>query len=354
MIPPRTRRRTFSSTELPLSGAALKQTLEALERGQRRHRFFKKGDVVVAGISGGADSIALLHLLALLRRKYSLRVYAAHLNHRLYPRQARRQESLVKRTAASLGVPVRTAAADIRRISARTGRSLEDAARVERYRFFEKVASRVGANKIATAHTLDDQAETMLMRLLRGSGLRGLSAIPPKRPQGRFELIRPLIEVPKKDLLGFLGANRIRFVEDASNRDTDFTRNRVRHRLLPMLEKDFNPRIKRSLSALQTIAASAQNYLEQRAGAAFRRCRVHARSKRHVQLDVRRLKRLPQALLSEVLFCAIVCRKGHAHRVTHEHVSGIVDMLASPETALERHLPGAMNVSLRGDVLRIR
>lgn len=370
MIPLRTKRPTFSFIERRLSGSTLKKVLQLLERTQRRNRLLQNGDSVVVGVSGGSDSVALLHLLVLLRRKYRLKLFIAHLDHGLYVRQAARQAALVRGYARSLGVPAYFHSASIRPLSRRFHKSLEETGRIERYRFFQRIAARVGAGKIATAHTLDDQAETVLMRIIRGGGVRGMAAIPAKRlleksvgaglvpargrPRGSpLQIIRPFIDIPKKDLLNFLKENNLRHAEDASNRDTDFMRNRVRHELLPLLEKKFNPQIRKTLVAWQEISALTQTYLNQQAQAAFRRCSVTAPTNGSVRLDLAKLDRLPEALLREVIFQAIAVRKGNFLRPGHEHITAILDMLRSNEAPLEQHLPEKLTVRKNARLLEV-
>ena len=171
-----------------------KDLLQTLDVTNRRHGLIEPGDRIVAGVSGGPDSAALLALLGALREKYRLRLYAAHLDHGL-SKAARRYAACARRLSERLGVPFFEARANVRRVARAAGRSLEEAGRLERYKFFQTIAQRCGAHKIATAHTRDDQAETILMRLLRGAGLRGLSGIPARRPEGRYTVIRPLLDV---------------------------------------------------------------------------------------------------------------------------------------------------------------
>src|SRR3989344_6614958 len=178
----------------------LKTLLHQMELSNRKHRLFHERDSVVVGLSGGPDSVALLTLLSKLRRKYSLKIVAAHLNHGLSKKQAHSFYVLAKEAAEALKVPFYSKTVAVKRLAKRDKRSLEEMGRMVRYRFFEEIAAKTKCRKSATAHTLDDQAETVLMRIFRGSGLRGLTGIPYKRKQGRFELIRPLLSVEKNRL----------------------------------------------------------------------------------------------------------------------------------------------------------
>ncbi len=323
----------------------LKKLLQEIDIANRRYRLLKRGDRVVAAVSGGPDSMALLWLLSKLQRKYQLKIIVAHLNHGLLKKQSQKHLSLVKETAKALNLPFSAKKIDLKTLAKKNKRSLEEMGRMERYRFFEDVARKFGANKIATAHTLDDQAETMLLRILRGSGLRGLVGIPCKRKQGGQEVVRPLLFSEKKELLLFLKQNGLRFALDRSNQNVRFTRNRVRHELLPKLAELFNPQIKHTLANLQEISQETQDHLEKVSRRALAGCLVKRRSgKKRVSLELSQLKRLHPAVLREVLFQALLAKRGDLKRLGYSHIAGIIDMIHSPEEFLEQHLPGPLIV----------
>lgn len=317
---------------------SLKRLLENLERTNRQRRLFKKNDAILVGFSGGPDSTALLLLLCTLRRKYGLKVGAAHLNHGLSP-AARRYEAFVKKFCSERSVPLYTFRLNIRKFAEAHQKSTEEAGRLARYDFFERTAKRAEFNKIATAHTLDEQAETVLMRLLRGAGLRGLAGIPYQRKQGKLDVIRPLLECRKEDILLCLRENGVRFCVDHSNRNTRFTRNRVRGNLLPRIEKDFNPQIRQSLSQLQSVCEDAQGYLDQ-AARRFLRAHLRKAGPKRKRLALSPLKRLHPAVFREVLLGAASELKGSLKRLGFSHVSAVTELVQSPEAPLEAHLPG--------------
>jgi tRNA(Ile)-lysidine synthase len=332
----------------------LRKLLEQVEKDNRRYGLLKKKEALVVGLSGGPDSTALLFILSKLRRKYGWRLIAAHLNHGIHPAEARRHERLAEKTAERLGVVFRLKRVSCRTLAKRFKRSLEDAGRIERYRFFREAAARERAPKIVTAHTLDDQAETVLLRILRGSGLRGLAAIPRKRPEGRCEVVRPLLGCEKSDLLRMLKEERIPYALDASNRDGLFTRNRVRLDLLPGLAKRFNPRIKHTLASLQTVCEEAQDYLRHRSAKALRTCSGRSRGgQRGILLKLGPLKRLHPAISREVVCQAILARKGDLNRLDYHHISSILELVHSPKDGLQTHLPDGLVVRRTGDTLSI-
>ena len=186
------------------------------------------GARVLCAVSGGADSVALLHLLCAMPE---ISVCCAHFNHRLRGAESDRDEAFVKELCAKLGVPCFIGSADVAAYAAEHGLGIEIAARKLRYEFLERTAQAQGCSRIATAHNADDNAETVLMHLLRGSGLRGLCGIPPVRGN----VVRPLLNVPRSEIEAYLAEHGLSHVEDSSNGSDDYTRNRVRHQLLPLL-----------------------------------------------------------------------------------------------------------------------
>ncbi|OGK94457.1 MAG: tRNA lysidine(34) synthetase TilS, partial [Candidatus Rokubacteria bacterium RBG_16_73_20] len=192
--------------------------LRRVERTIRRHAMLAGGEAVLAAVSGGADSVALLHALVALAPAWRLRLSVLHVDHGLRPDAARDAE-FVRALGARLGVPV-----EVARVAVSPRGSLEAAARAARYAALAAAADRVGAARIALGHTADDQAETVLMRLLEGAGVRGLAGIPPVR--GRF--VRPLIERRRAEVVAELGRTGLAWVEAPTNADPRFLRNRVR------------------------------------------------------------------------------------------------------------------------------
>lgn len=207
------------------------------------------GSRVLCALSGGADSMYLLCRLA----EHDCTVHAAHFNHRLRA-DAGRDEQFVRDWCAARSIPLTVGDGDVAAHARATGAGIEEAARELRYRFLRKAAAETGCTLIATGHHAGDNAETVLMNLIRGCGLNGLCGIPERRDN----VIRPMLAVEDRDIRAYLTARSIPHVEDESNRDTDYTRNRIRHQLLPLLE-ELNPR------AAAHIAAAAQRLREDEA-----------------------------------------------------------------------------------------
>lgn len=233
----------------------------------KEYGLFAAGDRVIVAVSGGADSVALLDILVNLR-ELDLFLVVAHLNHQLRGAESDGDEAFVARLAADYGLPLEVRREDVRELARRQKLSLEEAGRVVRYAFFDKVAAIHGARSIALAHHADDQAETVLMRLLRGAGGGGLAAMLPRSIDGRY--VRPLLKVTRREIEEYLAGNDLDFRTDSSNADTRFLRNRVRHELLPLLA-GYNGNIASRLTATGEVLAADEELLEQMVAAAFAR-----------------------------------------------------------------------------------
>jgi len=220
---------------------------------------------VVVAVSGGADSVALLRAICALGGSGPGRIVAAHFNHGLRAQQSDADERFVTELCARLGVDCHVGHSQVGQLAREQGDGLEAAARTERYRFLAEVAGRVGARFVATAHTADDQVETILHHILRGTGLRGLGGMRRVRRLGPAVLIRPLLEFRREQLREYLRELGQPFREDHSNTDLGLTRNRIRHELLPHLAARFNPRVDEALLRLGRLAREAHGLLGQQA-----------------------------------------------------------------------------------------
>jgi tRNA(Ile)-lysidine synthase len=237
--------------------------LAVVRRTVDRYRMLSPGDRVVVAVSGGPDSVALAHLLLRLSREYGLTLHVAHLDHQLRGAEAAEDARFVARLAEEWGLPATVEAADVPGRLAREGGSAEAVAREERYAFLERVAAAAGASRVALGHHVGDVAETVLMNLLRGTGPRGLGGIPPVRA-GRY--IRPLIEVDRSAILAYLEEQGLPYRVDPSNTSPAFLRNRVRHELLPYLERRFAPDLPAILGRTAALLRAEDDYLEEVVG----------------------------------------------------------------------------------------
>lgn len=218
----------------------------------------RPGETVVAAVSGGPDSVALLSVLNDLAPEMGLKLIVAHVNHALRA-EADMEEGFVRRLAGELGWPCESERIDVDALRRKSKTSLEDAARSARYDFLRETARRLGASKIALGHHSGDQAETVLINLIRGAGNDGLKGIVPVR-DGLY--IRPLLFISRDEILDDLKKRGMTFVHDASNDSDDFLRNRIRRKLLPTLRESFNPKIEESLCRLAEIVSQEDDFME--------------------------------------------------------------------------------------------
>ena len=225
-----------------------------------KHELLKAGDRVAAAVSGGADSVALLCLLAELREECGIVLSAIHFNHKLRGADSDQDEQFVGELAQRLGFESLSESGDVAAYAKEKHFSVETAARKLRYEYFERLLRENQFNRIATAHTLDDQAETVLLKLVRGAGTRGLAGIYPKLTVTQGFIIRPLLGIRRKDIEAYLADIKQPWREDKSNRDLRHSRNRVRHGILPRLERHLNPAVYEALSETADIARAEEDY----------------------------------------------------------------------------------------------
>ncbi len=246
------------------------ELLEIAKNSIGYQQLFAPDARVIVAVSGGADSIALLDVLATLRSSWRIELHVAHLDHALRPDSAT-DAAFVARAASVRSLRVTVKQRDVQQLCSARGWSLEEGARRIRYEFFQQVAEQQGADCIALAHTADDQVETVLLRLIRGTGLLGLGAMPFRRRLGETWIVRPLLNATRRQVLDHLAHAELSHREDQSNADLRFSRNRIRHELLPLLERHYNANIRHTLMQLAEQSRCDYAYLDQAASRQWRR-----------------------------------------------------------------------------------
>jgi tRNA(Ile)-lysidine synthase len=248
----------------------------------------KSGDRVMAAVSGGPDSVALLHLLWRLKKNLPFQLYALAMNHGLR-KAASNEIKLVQRLGEKLGVPVITENLPVLAHAKRTRQSIETTARELRYSAFARFAKMHNINKIATGHTASDTAETMLMWLLRGTGTAGLAGIPLRRALNGAKdvaIIRPILSLTRRDVVAYCASQHLNYAIDKSNLSLEYTRNRIRHKVMPLMEK-LNARFVEHCFTLSQIVAGEHEYLSGLSDAAYKAC-VTTKKDSSIILDLRR------------------------------------------------------------------
>ncbi|MBN2754196.1 MAG: tRNA lysidine(34) synthetase TilS [Candidatus Goldbacteria bacterium] len=243
-------------------------------------KYICENDTIVIGVSGGPDSMALFNLLNSIAEKYNLKIIAAHFNHMLRGKESTRDMDFVRGEAAKSGNIFVVRSKNIHALNKKTGFGTEKTAREERYRFFIETALEHNASKIALAHNLDDNAETILFRFIKGTGTKGLCGIPAQRKvtNGEFgikdnnlsgagiTIIRPVLKFSKKQIISYLKERKQKYITDSSNNESIYQRNIIRNKLIPFMEKEMNPSVKECLVRNAVIAANEEEFMQAQAG----------------------------------------------------------------------------------------
>jgi tRNA(Ile)-lysidine synthase len=312
---------------------------------------------VLAAVSGGGDSVALLRAAAALKTGGAGRLCVAHFNHKLRP-EAEDDERFVTTLCKDLGLSCETGFYDVRQLAENTGEGIEPAARRARYDFLKETAGRLGARFVLTAHTADDQAETILHRIVRGTGIAGLSGMSRSRPLGHATLLRPLLGVRRRELEEYLRDIGQPFREDSSNADRRFTRNRIRHELLPLLTRHYNSAVADALLRLGSLAADVQAVIDDLVDQLRERA-VKFENKSAVEIDAASLAGQPPYLLRELL--ALIWRRqswplqamGFVQWDQLARMLLISDAACSTSTAVNKKIfPGNVQAEIRDGILR--
>ncbi|HXY54597.1 MAG TPA: tRNA lysidine(34) synthetase TilS [Nitrospirota bacterium] len=290
------------------------------------------GDRVVVAVSGGPDSVCLLNVLQALSKDLSLALHVAHLDHLFRGNESAAEALFVARLAEKMGIPATIEQFDVPAFCRERGLSSQAGAREVRYRFLHRVAESVGASRIATGHTATDQAETILMRLLRGAGIAGLSAIPPVREN----IIRPLINVTREEVLEYLRLSGLEYVSDPSNMRPVYTRNRIRMEVLPVLKR-LNPRI------VETLASEAALLRDE--GEAAEAClrtieaEVLVQGEDGVALRRESFNALPQAFKRRVLIKAAGLAGSQSSGLSSVQINDAIAFMAASQTGRTMRMP---------------
>jgi tRNA(Ile)-lysidine synthase len=313
------------------------QTLQKVKHTIARHRMISEGDCVIVAVSGGPDSVCLLHILHELKDELNIRLVVAHFDHGLRSAEDESETAFVRDLAQSLKVPFETAKG--RLLSKRTRGSREEVARNARYAFLEKVRKKHKAQKIALGHNLNDQAETILMRLLRGSGPSGLTGIPPSRDGS---IIRPLIEIERQEIENYLKEKKLASVTDSSNLKTDYLRNKIRLEIMPLLEEQ-QPQLTRLLAQTAEILRDEDDYLEQTAEAWVGK-NIEILPQNALSMPIPYFLKLPVASRRRVIRLAIKDVKKDLRRISWDHIEAIQRLAQAEKPQAALNLPGRLTV----------
>lgn len=318
-----------------------------LDTIQAKH-LIEQGDVVVIGVSGGPDSVCLLHILHSLSSRLDTRLHAIHINHMLRAEEAQADEAYAAELCKELGIPLSVVRADVAAMAKKLGMSLEEAGREARYQEFERCADSVGAAKIAVAHNRNDQAETVMMHIIRGTGTAGLVGMEYRRGV----VIRPLLNVYRKEIEQYCKEAGLLPRTDSSNLERDFARNRIRLDLFPYINENFGTDITESLCRLSSHAADDNSYLEQCALEAYEGS-LKTKSIGRVSLNQEQLRKLHPAILARVLKHAVCDAAGNSNGVGSVHYRALSDLVAKGNTGARAELPRGLGAAVSYGILNV-
>ncbi len=322
--------------------------LKKFENAVLQNNLLAPKDKIVIGVSGGADSLCLTYLLNSLRHSFGLQLHIVHVDHHLRPNSGK-DALFVKQFAAVCKIPFTAASVHIRRTRAVT--SIEELAREERFKKLIAIAKKQGADKIALGHTQDDLAETVLLRIVRGSGLTGLRGILPKRLINQFAFIRPLLNIRRQEIERFLRTKKIKFLTDPTNANKDFLRNRIRWELLPLLEKKYNKNVRQVLSHLADSVNTDYDYLEEQGKKAFVKITAALRQTKSIKINLNALCGLHPSLQRMVIRLAIERLKGNTRQLTFAHIREILNLLDFKTIGARVNLPAGIYVTREKNAL---
>jgi len=298
----------------------------------------QKGDRVLVCVSGGPDSIFLLYALNYLKRDLGIRLFVANLDHGIRGKRSKIDSAFVKKLSRNLSLDCFYKKLDTRKYMNKK-LSIEENLRLARYEFFKDAAKKLKTNVIATGHTLDDNAETVLMRIIKGTSLKGLAGIPPTRSEYHLKIIRPLLEIEKTDILDFLEENNIDYRLDHTNSDESFLRNRVRRKLLPYMS-GYNPKIK---IALANMAESLREDLEFIKSELLSK-RDIVKRKKLISIDLKDIVVQPRALQREILGDALTKSGANIKKLSFSHWKDMNNFLKFKRKGQALDLPGNVRI----------
>jgi tRNA(Ile)-lysidine synthase len=298
----------------------------------KKYSMLQQGDIVLIGLSGGPDSVCLSVILDEVRDNFNLSLHALYLDHGLRPEESRDEETFCRGFCEEHGIDFHSEKIEVKAISEKKRINIHEAARELRYDAFERTALKIKAVRIAVAHNADDQAETFLMRLIRGTGRRGLSGI----PYMRGKIIRPLLDIRREDIERFLSEKQIKFVTDSSNLKTEYLRNRLRQEIIPILKKD-NPSVTESINRTADIFREEERFLEIATTKTMMRL-ITRKTDESIELFLMPLMTIDRAILRRILKRAL-CEIGADRGIELTHIDDVIHLIKDNRSGDMINLP---------------
>lgn len=316
-----------------------------------------KGDGIVVGISGGADSVALLHVLNQLKESMGIELFGAHINHGLRGQAAKDDAHFSEKLCNEWNIPFFLKEVDIRALSRKLHKTEEETGRLVRYDFYNEVMKMVKANRIATAHHKNDQVETILHHIIRGTGMQGLTGI---KPVSDGYLIRPLLDVSRDEIEDYLCKHNLPYCIDGTNEDNTYTRNRIRNELIPLLIRDYNPSIVDGLARMGRIIREEDDFIGQYCSDLYQELSVFHQD--YVDIKLKGFNSCHPALQKRLVRAALNQIRGDLDGVDFSHIEAVVNLAVKSQTGSVTLVPGKrelgepfnITVEKRYGVLRFR
>ncbi len=329
----------------------MKNLLNQIRNTVLSQGLFKSGDKVIVAASGGPDSVFLLYALNQLKHELGIDLLAAHVNHGLRKGSAVDQR-FVENLARTWRLPFITTTLVIKKKKNKS--SIEELARDARFGFLIKTAQRFGCDSIALGHTQDDLAETVLMRILRGTGLLGMRGILPKRKIYGVYFVRPLLNIEHRAIEIFLKRKNIKFRIDPSNKKPIFFRNKIRLQLMPFLSRHFNPDVRHTLANLANTMATDYDFLKQSGEELAKKLFLFPKNRRAISLKLDALTKLHPSMQRNLIRLAVEKLKGDTRRLTFAHIKEIESLIANRPPKSSVNLPQGVIITKESSLLCLR
>ena len=313
-----------------------------------KHNLIESGDKIVIGISGGPDSVCLLHILSRLKEKLNIELYAAHLNHQIRGIEAQKDALYVSEICDEMGITYFLKSIDVPKYCKDNSLSIEEGARKLRYEMFDEIKKRTKSNKIAIGHNLNDQAETVLMRIMRGTGLQGLRGIEYARENG---VIRPLLDIERKDIEEYCKVHNLNPRIDESNLENIYTRNKIRLELIPYMTDNFNTNLIESIVRMSNSLRSDSDYIEAEAESKFKDiCKITSDT---VDIKINGFSKLHNAIKVRVLRKGIKSILGDTNFIDQKHIEDVLEFESESKINKMLTLPRGVFVYRKQDCITL-
>ncbi len=310
--------------------------IDRVKKTVKKYSLLERGDKVIVALSGGPDSVALMDILVQIAPEMDLQIIAAHFNHKLRSKESDKDETFCRRLSERYAVPFHAGQMD--KSLRKKGDSPEDFYRRQRYLFLQEAVGEYQAQKVALGHNMEDQAQTILMRLLRGSSLEGIKGIMPLR-DGKF--IRPLIEISRPEIMKYLKKNKLVYRQDSTNRSTKLLRNKIRIKLIPFLRKEFNPRLEKSLAQTAETLRREDDFVKNHVAQALHSDHIRGNDGSY-RVETSWLRGLHPAIRFRLLKSLLEKLKQEEKRLSFAHVEALDKIIGAEKTGKKLNLPGAL------------